>query len=279
MTCARCRAGRAPGGRASWPATSTPRSTTPSCGAARPRLPRRRRAGRATGCADLADRTVAPPPAHRHRPRARRPPRPRRSRSARVRDPRLGPPRRARRPAAAPRCRPGRGLGCAPCCAFARREPSAVLLAAQLAGVLLYPFMEGSDVGRALFSVFGIAILGLVVLAVRSTPGLTWVGVLLGVAGDGAAADPGGDRQRRPAALLLGARGGPLLLRRRRADRLHARRPRDHARRALRGRRDLHARRVGVRLRLHRRARRSSRAASRRRSTRAATAPGWSCCS
>ncbi|MEA2304359.1 MAG: hypothetical protein QOH43_1639 [Solirubrobacteraceae bacterium] len=64
---------------------------------------------------------------------------------------------------------------------FARREPSAVLLAAQLAGVLLYPFMEGSDVGRALFSAFGIAILGLVVLAVRSTPGLTWVGVLLGI--------------------------------------------------------------------------------------------------
>jgi len=63
----------------------------------------------------------------------------------------------------------------------ARREPSAILLAAQLAGVLLYPFMEGNGAGRALFSVFGIAILGLVVLAVRSTPGLTWVGVLLGI--------------------------------------------------------------------------------------------------
>ena len=65
--------------------------------------------------------------------------------------------------------------------AFARREPSALLLAAQLAGVLLYPFMEGSDVGRALFSVFGIAILGLVVLAVRSTRGLTRVTLFLGV--------------------------------------------------------------------------------------------------
>jgi hypothetical protein len=63
---------------------------------------------------------------------------------------------------------------------LARREPSALLLAVQLAGVLLYPFMEGSDVGRALFSAFGILTLGLVVLAVRSTPGLTWVGVLLG---------------------------------------------------------------------------------------------------
>jgi hypothetical protein len=64
---------------------------------------------------------------------------------------------------------------------LARRDPSAILLATQLAGVLLYPFMEGSDVGRALFSVFGIAVLGLVVLAVRSSPGLTWVGVLLGL--------------------------------------------------------------------------------------------------
>ena len=64
---------------------------------------------------------------------------------------------------------------------FARRDPSAVLLSVQLAGVLLYPFMETSGAGRALFSVFGILILGLVVLAVRSTPGLTWVGLLLGL--------------------------------------------------------------------------------------------------
>jgi hypothetical protein len=69
----------------------------------------------------------------------------------------------------------------APVVNFARREPSAVLLAAQLGGVLLYPFMESSDVGRSLFSVFGIAILGLVLLAVRSSPGLTWIGLLLGI--------------------------------------------------------------------------------------------------
>src|SRR5689334_7703582 len=41
--------------------------------------------------------------------------------------------------------------------------------------------MEGNDVGRSLFSVFGILILGLVVLAVRDSPGLTWVGIVLGV--------------------------------------------------------------------------------------------------
>lgn len=65
--------------------------------------------------------------------------------------------------------------------ALVKREPSATLLAAQLAAVLLYPFMIDSDVGRSLFSVFGIAILGLVVLAVRSTPALNWVTILLGI--------------------------------------------------------------------------------------------------
>jgi hypothetical protein len=62
-----------------------------------------------------------------------------------------------------------------------RRHPSAILLAAQLGGVLLYPAMESSDVGRSLFSVFGIAILALVVLTVRSTAGFTWVAITLGV--------------------------------------------------------------------------------------------------
>ena len=63
---------------------------------------------------------------------------------------------------------------------IARRQPSAFLLAAQLVGVLVYPAMEGSEVGSALFSLFGIAILGLVVLSVRSSPGLTWVAIVLG---------------------------------------------------------------------------------------------------
>ena len=63
----------------------------------------------------------------------------------------------------------------------ARREPSAILLAAQLAAVLVYPFMEDSHAGRALFSAFGIAILGLVLLAVRSSPAKTWFGLALGI--------------------------------------------------------------------------------------------------
>jgi hypothetical protein len=65
--------------------------------------------------------------------------------------------------------------------AAARKEPSAVLLFAQIAAVLLYPFTEGSDVGRAVFSLLGIVILALVLLAVRSTPALTWIGLLLGI--------------------------------------------------------------------------------------------------
>jgi hypothetical protein len=64
---------------------------------------------------------------------------------------------------------------------LARRQPSAILFAVQLGALLLYPFMEGNDVRRSLFSVFGIAVLGLVLLAVRSSPALTSVGIALGV--------------------------------------------------------------------------------------------------
>lgn len=64
---------------------------------------------------------------------------------------------------------------------FAKREPSAVLLFAQLASLLLYPFLEGRSVQRSLFSVLGIGILGLVVLAVRSAPGPTRLGFALAI--------------------------------------------------------------------------------------------------
>src|SRR3954470_8831694 len=64
---------------------------------------------------------------------------------------------------------------------LARRQPSAILLAVQLGGLLVYPFLEGNDVRRALFSVFGIGVLGLVLLAVRSSPALTSIGIALGI--------------------------------------------------------------------------------------------------
>jgi hypothetical protein len=63
----------------------------------------------------------------------------------------------------------------------ARREPSAILLAVQLAGVLVYPFAEDTHAGRAVFSLLGVVILVLVVLAVRRTPALTWLSILLGI--------------------------------------------------------------------------------------------------
>ncbi|MBN1527819.1 MAG: two pore domain potassium channel family protein [Thermoleophilaceae bacterium] len=61
----------------------------------------------------------------------------------------------------------------------ARRHPSAILLFAQLGAVLVYPFLEDSDAGRAIFSALGIGFLALVVVAVRSSPALTPVALLL----------------------------------------------------------------------------------------------------
>ncbi len=63
----------------------------------------------------------------------------------------------------------------------ARAHPSAVLFAVQLLGVLVYPFMEGSPTGRALFSTFGLAVLALAVWVVRATPALTRVSAGIGV--------------------------------------------------------------------------------------------------
>jgi len=61
------------------------------------------------------------------------------------------------------------------------QQPSAVLLAVQLVGVLLYPFMDESPIGRAALSSFALVVLFLAVRTVRATPALLWVAVLLGV--------------------------------------------------------------------------------------------------
>jgi hypothetical protein len=63
----------------------------------------------------------------------------------------------------------------------ARDHPCGVLLAVQILGILLYPFMEDSSPGQALFSIFGLFVLVLAVLAVRRTPALDWVALLIGV--------------------------------------------------------------------------------------------------
>jgi hypothetical protein len=59
-------------------------------------------------------------------------------------------------------------------------QPSAVLLAVQLTSVLLFPFMEGTSVGRAALSTVALAILVLAVRAVHATPALDSVALLLG---------------------------------------------------------------------------------------------------
>ena len=60
-------------------------------------------------------------------------------------------------------------------------QPSAVLLFAQLGSVLLFPFMEGTPLGRAALSTLGLAILFLAVRAVRATPALGWIAIVMGV--------------------------------------------------------------------------------------------------
>lgn len=64
---------------------------------------------------------------------------------------------------------------------FWARNPCATLLVAQLASVLIYPFADDDQVGRALIALIGLLVLGLALLAVRATPMLTWVGVVLAV--------------------------------------------------------------------------------------------------
>jgi hypothetical protein len=62
---------------------------------------------------------------------------------------------------------------------FLKRNPSAGLLLVQLIGVVLYPLMESTPRGRALFGAFGLLVLGFALWVVRRSPWLTWLGILL----------------------------------------------------------------------------------------------------
>ena len=62
---------------------------------------------------------------------------------------------------------------------FLRRTPSAGLLLIQLIGILLYPWMETSPGGRALFGAFGLLVLGVALRVVRRTPWMTWLALVL----------------------------------------------------------------------------------------------------
>lgn len=63
--------------------------------------------------------------------------------------------------------------------ARARRNPCAILLAAQLAMLLLYPFAERTPQGQTALNAFGILMLVLAVSLVRRTPWLTGVSVAI----------------------------------------------------------------------------------------------------
>jgi hypothetical protein len=56
-----------------------------------------------------------------------------------------------------------------------RRHPSALLLGVQLLGLLLYPLMEDTAAGRALFGAFGIVVLGLALWVVNRSPAVLWI--------------------------------------------------------------------------------------------------------
>ncbi|WP_245994402.1 ion channel [Nocardioides immobilis] len=60
------------------------------------------------------------------------------------------------------------------------RHPSAILLVAQLVVVLLYPFLDQSTAGRAVIGVVQMGVVLIATWAVRSTPVLSWVAVVLG---------------------------------------------------------------------------------------------------
>lgn len=60
-----------------------------------------------------------------------------------------------------------------------RRHPSAVLLVVQLLGVVLYPLMEDTPTGRALFGAFGILVLSLALWVVNRSPSINWLAWVL----------------------------------------------------------------------------------------------------
>ena len=62
-----------------------------------------------------------------------------------------------------------------------QRHPSAILLLVQLAGMLLYPFIESTPGGLVIFNAFGIVVLGFTIRMVRRTPGHAWISGTLAI--------------------------------------------------------------------------------------------------
>jgi Ion channel len=60
-----------------------------------------------------------------------------------------------------------------------RQHPAGLLLAVQLLAILLYPLMEETSGGRAVFGAFGILVLALVLWVVNRSPTVNWVAWLM----------------------------------------------------------------------------------------------------
>jgi len=84
-------------------------------------------------------------------------------------------------------------------------HPSGLLLGVQLIGVLLYPLMEDTDAGRAVFGTFGIVVLALALWVVNRSPTINWVAWLLAVPSVAFSllANLGGRAELLPVAYLL----------------------------------------------------------------------------
>lgn len=63
--------------------------------------------------------------------------------------------------------------------AMANRHPSALLLAAQLVSLLLYPLMDDTHTGRVLFGAVALVVVPLAVWVVNSSPSVNWIAWLL----------------------------------------------------------------------------------------------------
>jgi hypothetical protein len=67
---------------------------------------------------------------------------------------------------------------------WVKANPSAVLLLAQLLGIVLYAFVDDGgvgSVGRLVVSLFGMVVVALALAVLRQSPIYTWLGVLIGV--------------------------------------------------------------------------------------------------
>lgn len=62
-----------------------------------------------------------------------------------------------------------------------RRHPAGLLLAAQLLAVVLYPVLDESSAGRAVFGAFGILVLALVLWVINRSPAINWLAWLMAV--------------------------------------------------------------------------------------------------